>query len=293
MDTLFWTNLKANNNEIKFEGSKTLSKGFTSSLRLDDRWIYCCLYERKSDRSDIINTILENEFYAEKWGNSYNNRQLEWGPWRKTKSSYVAKQNRFVDSVINYKKTHPELSFQFGYYGGKVWGSEQDLIALLTAIPDLAKYVSVITMPSSDEAEQLIRDGYILTKTEPKMPYRAKTQAGYIKKASLEKVVRQVELSPDRYAVSGWFKNKAAGLYKSWYTNNVWTNSTAVSDSVRMSSSNIYFKSEHDIALFALIDSSLTKKVEKMLMDPSQHQIVKLNRVKKARKNARKDKELV
>lgn len=290
MDTLFWTNIKANNNHIKFEGSKTLRKGFTSSLRINDKWLYCCNYAaNKYLYNAKKGELLVSEYDYWRWTDYNNLKHISYDTFKKKNRNKISNKNALLGKLVAYKDAHPEIKFKFGYSDTDIMGSEENLIAFINTFPEILPNLRLVIIPSSDKSEKLLSDGYILTKTEPTMPFRAKTQSGWIKKSSLEKVVRQVELSPDRYAVSGWFKNRAAGYIKNWYTNNNWTK--ADTDQIHMSSSNIYFKNEHDIALFSLIDPSLTKKIEKVSIDPGIAEIVKLNRIR--RKHVTKSKKLV
>ena len=282
MDTLFWTNLKANNNHIKFEGSKTLKRGFTSFLRIDDEWLYCCNY---GDNKYLCNAkkgdLLAREYDNWRWTDYSNYKNISFETYKKKNRNKTAARSALINKLIAYKDTHSEFKFKFGYLYTDVIGSEEDLIKFINEFPEIVANLKLVTIPSSDEAEQLLKDGHILTKTQPTMPFRAKTKGGWIKKTSLEKVVRQVELSPDRYAVSGWFKNKIVNNW-SW---------GIVDGSIWTGASNIYFQNEHDIALFSLIDPSLTKKIEKVSMDPGTAIIIKLNRTKK--KRATKNQKLV
>jgi hypothetical protein len=268
MDTSFWTTLKAINKSVKFEGSKTLKKGFTSALLIEDRWLNLCNFNAvaKSVENGIIHSIYYSNYDTRISNNSFKK-------WKKIQEPFFIQKRILSEQVIAYKKEHPELKFNFGYYHTLVYGSESDLITLLATIPDLQKNIQKVCIPSSDESEQLLRDGYILTKNEPKMPFRAKTKSGYIKRASLMKVIKQVENSPDRYLVSGWFEHKVKISFHDWQDSGPDTQ-------IWMGSSNIYFKNEHDIGLFAIIDSALTKKIEKVSIDPTQSEINKLNKIK-------------
>jgi hypothetical protein len=282
MDTLFWTNLKANNNHIKFEGSKALKWGFTSSLRLNGHWLYCCTYKSKSlGYFQLRESVIERLYWNYKY-ESYANK-LTKEQWLLKNKKLIEAYDVIIEQLRTYKENNPNLKFNFGWYESVIYGSEAELIKLINGIPNLSTNIKQVIIPSSFESETMIKDGYILTKREPPMPFRAKTSPGYIKLSSLEKVVRQVKLSPERYSVSGWFQKKASGEHS-------WRNVGGTS--IWMSASNIYFKSEHDIALFSLIDPLLTKKIEKISLDPGVNEITKLNKVKKI-KNVAKNKNKV
>lgn len=280
MDTSFWTSLKANNDKIKFEGSKTLKRGFTSSLVLEDRWLYITAQKSGGMYYNYQDSLTDSMYWDERYKTEATGKKFYTkAEWLKKNKSLIEKKRNLASRITAYAKEHKEVKFQIGYWHTTVYGDESDLIALLTTFPDIAEMVSKISIPSSDDAEKLLREGYILTKTLPTMPFRAKTKAGYIKKASLEKVLKQVERSPDKFAISGWFRSKVimGNNYRWSADGDIW-----------MGSSNIYFQNEHDIGLFALIDNSLTKRIEKMSIDPSVNEIAKLNKVKKIVKKTKK-----
>lgn len=275
MDTSFWTNLKVSNN-VKFTSAKTHRRGgFLSSMQINNRWLSLCGYKkvnvkyRKNLRELLIDQLYYEEIFYE-----YPNKTktISKKSWQQKNASKIAENDILCASIDNYVEFHPDLKFNFSYYGLIIYGDESDLIEFLNSHPALHKNTKTIILPSCDEAVSLIKDGYILTLNEPTMPFRAKTKSGYIKKTSLEKVVRQVSLSPDRYEVSGYFKDRVLNR-TDWYGRDT-------DELLWIGTSNIYFKNEHDIALFALIDPQLTKKIEKMAQDPGFDVIANLNRVR-------------
>lgn len=270
----FWDNLKESNPELKFEASESMKHGFPCRIVITDKVLYTMQFASPNNSSgtDALTQALEDKRRNEPFKLNKDKSRTE---YLDEHFYWMEEKRRLIHKLKIYLKEHKsEIRAKFEYTEGIFYGTENSLEAMFSAIPEFRLGDGKVTKafkPSCQEAEQMLKDGWILQKTNPVFPYRAKTKAGRFKVSTLAKVARQVELSPDRYHVSNLFKQKAMGISRGYFNGWSWVGGgkkVGPNDEIYIGSSNICFKQEHDIAIFALMDPTLSNSIQKIAQDP-------------------------